>query len=306
MNLALLGYPLSHSLSPAMHNAALEHAGLHDWRYEAMPVEPARLAEAIVIIRSEGYAGANVTVPHKEAVIPLLDGLTPVAEAIGAVNTIVKKARAKHPSTTAEKNTPLSAQDASPLLIGHNTDAAGLLADLYTHNVHISNRPVLILGAGGAARAAAAACAGVGAELRLAARRREQAQSLVSSLQLPVTLYDLTIRDLERASQDCALIINSTPLGMSPDVNTSPWFEGAPFPPGAFVYDLVYNPADTRLARQARAAGLRAATGLGMLIEQGALAFELWTGQTAPRRLMREAAQKKLFAAEDTPGAEKA
>ena len=300
MHLALLGYPLSHSLSPAMHNAALEHVGLHDWRYEAMSVEPARLAEAIAIIRSEGYAGANVTVPHKEAVIPLLDGLTPVAEAIGAVNTIVKKARAKHPSTALR-----SAQDASPQLIGHNTDAAGLLADLYAHDVHISNRPVLILGAGGAARAAAAACAGVGAELRLAARRREQAQSLVSSLQLPVALYDLTIRDLERASHDCALIINSTPLGMSPAVNTSPWFEGTPFPPGAFVYDLVYNPADTRLTRLARAAGLRAATGLGMLIEQGALAFELWTGQTAPRKLMREAAQKKLSAAENTQGTEK-
>jgi shikimate dehydrogenase len=93
MKLTLLGYPLSHSLSPAMHNAALANVGLNDWRYDAMPVEPGQLAEAVATIRGEGYAGANVTVPHKEAIIPLLDGLTPVAEAIGAVNTIIKTRR---------------------------------------------------------------------------------------------------------------------------------------------------------------------------------------------------------------------
>ena len=290
MNLALLGYLLSHSLSPAMHNAALAQVGLHDWRYEAMPIEPARLAEAVAILRGDEYAGANVTVPHKEAVIPFLDGLTPVAEAIGAVNTIVKRARAIHESPLHE----------SPILIGHNTDAAGLLADLYAYNVHISNRPVLILGAGGAARAAVAAMAPLGCEIRLAARRREQAQSLITNNELPITIYDLTINDLRRASDGVALIINCTPVGMSPNVKASPWFESVPFPPGAFVYDLVYNPSDTLLTRQARAAGLRAATGLGMLIEQGALAFELWTGKTAPRKLMRQAAEKHL-STQETP-----
>ncbi len=295
MRLALLGHPLSHSLSPAMHNAALAHVGLRDWSYEAMPVEPARLAEAVALIRGDDYAGANVTVPHKEAVIPFLDGLTVVAEAIGAVNTIVK--RAKHPSTSTSASS-VSAQDASPLLIGHNTDAAGLLADLYALDVHISNRPVLILGAGGAARAAVAALAPLGCEIRLAARRREQAQSLITNNQLPTTIYDLTINDLRRASDGVALIINCTPVGMSPNVNASPWFESAPFPPGAFVYDLVYNPFDTLLTRQARAAKLRAATGLGMLVEQGALAFELWTGKTAPRKLMRDIAERKLFTTE--------
>lgn len=274
MKLALLGHPLSHSLSPAMHNAALAHVGLRDWRYEAMPVEPARLAEAVAILRGDEHAGANVTVPHKEAVIPFLDGLTPVAEAIGAVNTLVKK---------------------DGRLIGHNTDAAGLLADLYAHDAHISNRPVLILGAGGAARAAVAAMAPLGCEIRLATRRREQAQSLITNNQLPITIYDLTINDLRRASDGVALILNCTPVGMLPNVNASPWFESVPFPPGAFVYDLVYNPSNTLLTRQARAAGLRAATGLGMLVEQGALAFELWTGKTAPRQLMRQAAEKKLY-----------
>jgi shikimate dehydrogenase len=282
MKLALLGYPLAHSLSPAVHNAALAQVGLNDWQYDAMPVAPDLLHKAVEWIRGDGYAGANVTVPHKETIIPFLDGLTPVAEAIGAVNTIVKR-------VGAIRESPLH-------LIGHNTDAAGFLADLYAHDVHISNRPALILGAGGSARAAVAACAGVGAEIRVAARRREQAQSLISILQSPdqLRIFDLTVLDLERASRGVALILNCTPLGMSPNVNASPWFESVPFPRGAFVYDLVYNPADTLLTRQARAAGLRAATGLGMLVEQGALGFELWTGKTAPRKLMREEAEQKL------------
>jgi shikimate dehydrogenase len=281
MKLALLGHPLSHSLSPAVHNAALKAVGLpapvaqaqvDAWRYEAMEVEPGRLAEAVATIRGADYAGANVTVPHKQAIIPFLDGLTPVAQAIGAVNTLVKQ---------------------NGRLIGHNTDAAGLLADLYAHDVHLSRRPVLILGAGGAARAAVAACAGVGAKIRVAARRREQAGSLMS-VDPSVEVFDWTPLGFLEASGDCALILNATPVGMAPRVDASPWLAGTPFPPEAFVYDLVYNPAETRLVRQARAAGLRAATGLGMLIEQGALAFELWTGQTAPRDVMRQAAARQL------------
>lgn len=270
MRLALLGYPVSHSRSPAMQNAALQAVGLSHWQYDAWPVEPDRLAEAVLTLRGDEYAGANVTVPHKETIIPFLDGLTPTAEAIGAVNFL-----RKHDGR----------------LIGHNTDAAGLLADLYAHHVHISNRPVLILGAGGAARSAVAACAGVGAHLRLIARRREQATALVRQFSTPVELFEWTPLGFLQASDDCALILNTTPLGMTPNVAASPWLDGTPFPPNAFVYDLVYNPAETLLTRQARAAGLRAATGLGMLIEQGALGFELWTGKSAPRDVMRMAAE---------------
>ena len=293
MNLALLGFPLAHSLSPAMHNAALAAVGLRDWHYEAMPINPTRLAEAVAVLRGGDYVGANVTVPHKETIIPFLDGLTPVADAIGAVNTVVVRVGAIHESPLP----PLQ-------LSGQNTDAAGLLADLVAHDVHISDRPVLILGAGGAARACVAACAGAGATVRVAARRREQAttlQPLTSDLQL----FDFTGHDLARAAADCALIINCTPLGMSPHVNVSPWYDSVPFPRGAFVYDLVYNPPDTLLTRQARAAGLRAATGLGMLVEQGALAFELWTGKPAPRALMRAIAEKRLFTTENTERTEK-
>lgn len=280
MLLVIFGYPLSHTMSPTMHNAALAETGLaaQGWRYEARPVEPARLGEAVAELRGPEYAGGNVTVPHKETIVQYLDGLTPVAEAIGAVNCLVKR---------------------DGKLLGHNTDAAGLLADLYNHDVQLSGKPVLILGAGGSARAAAAALAPLGCELRLAARRREQLQALLADLRnvnplLKAQDYDMTILDLERASAGAALILNCTPVGMSPKVDASPWFSDVPFPAGAFVYDLIYNPAETLLVRQARAAGLRATTGLGMLIEQGALGFELWTGQTAPRALMRAAAEARL------------
>ncbi len=294
MRLILLGYPLSHSLSPAMHNAALAEMGLSDWCYEAMPVASGRLAEAVAAIRGDDYAGANVTVPHKKAIIPLLDGLTPVAEAIGAVNTIIKTRR----SDGSPSPRPLAEERGAgaEVLIGHNTDAAGLLADLYAHDVHISHRPVLILGAGGAARAAVAACAGAyaGARVRVVARRREQAQSLIPIYQ-SLEIFDWAPLGLMQASDDCALILNTTPLGMTPNTDASPWLDGTPFPPDAFVYDLVYNPAETLFIRHAQEAGLRAATGLGMLVEQGALAFELWTGKTAPRDIMRRTAEERLY-----------
>jgi shikimate dehydrogenase len=255
-----------------MHNAALAELGLAGWEYVAVPVPPDGLAEAVGSLRGEGYAGANVTVPHKQAVVPLLDGLTPVAHAIGAVNTIVK-------------------QDGR--LLGHNTDAAGLLADLYAHAVHVSRRPVLILGAGGSARAAVAALAGVGAQLRVIARKLEQIDALRSVAALDA--FEWSPLGLLAASDNVALIVNTTPLGLSPNTGASPWLAGTPFPPDAFVYDLVYNPPDTLLVRQARAAGLRAVNGLGMLVEQGALALELWTGQTAPRAIMRQAAEASLY-----------
>lgn len=274
MELKLIGYPLGHSVSPAMQAAALAEAGLSDWTYTALPVPPAELVAAVQALRQPGHAGANITVPHKQAIVPLLDGVTPVARAIGAVNTVIKQ--------------PDGA------LLGHNTDAAGFLADLYALDVHISNRPVLVLGAGGSARAVVAACAGVGARIRLLARRREQAEALGGLA--PVAIFDWNALDLLQACDNVALIVNCTPIGMAPHTAASPWLAGTPFPPGAFVYDLVYNPAETQLTRDAQTEGLRAATGLGMLVEQGALAFELWTGQAAPRVTMRRAAEAALAA----------
>jgi shikimate dehydrogenase len=272
MKIVLFGNPVAHSVSPAMHNAALAQAGLDGWEYTAEVVEGVRLPEAIERIRGGEYAGANVTVPHKQAVFSLVDGLTPVAQAIGAVNILIKR---------------------DGKLIGHNTDAAGFLADLYAHGVRLEQRPVLILGAGGTARAVVAACAGAGARVRVAARQQAQARALQDIA--PATIFDWSSLGLLEASDGAALIVNTTPLGMTPRAAASPWPDDLPWPPDAFVYDCVYNPAETRLVRQARAAGLRADTGLGMLVEQGLLGFELWTGRQASRAVMRQAAEEKLF-----------
>jgi shikimate dehydrogenase len=280
MQLALLGYPLSHSVSPAMHTAALAELGLSAWTYQPWPVAPEYLAAAVARLREPDYAGANVTVPHKATVMPYLDGLTPVAAAIGAVNTIVKH---------------------EGRLLGHNTDAAGLLADLYTFDVKLARRTVLILGAGGAARAAVAACLGVGARVRVLARQRAQAEALRSLGDLEI--YDWSPLGWLAACDGVSMVLNATSVGMSPKVDASPWLLGTPFPLEAFIYDLVYNPPVTRLVREAEAAGLRATTGLGMLVEQGALALERWTGQAAPRAVMRRAADAALAGLTTPPAA---
>lgn len=284
MRLGLLGFPLGHSLSPAMHSAALAALGLAGWRYEALPTPPEHLAAAVGALRSGDFAGVNVTVPYKEAVLPLLDVLTPVAQAIGAVNTVVVQREAGGPVR----------------LLGHNTDAAGLLADLRHLEVRVERKRVMILGAGGSARAAVAACSGVGAQVRVVARRREQAEALEAVGR--VEFFPWTRLGLMQASENCRLILNCTPLGMQPQTDASPWLETVSWPPRAFAYDLVYNPPETLFVQQARRAGLRAATGLGMLVEQGALALEQWTGRAAPRDVMRAAAERALLSS-PPPGA---
>lgn len=277
MRLGLLGYPVSHSVSPAMQTAALAAAGLTDWRYEALPTPPEQVEAAVKALRAGDFAGVNVTVPHKQAVLPYLDELTPVAQAIGAVNTVVVQ---RDPAGGPVR------------LVGHNTDAPGLLADLRAWGVPVERKRVMVLGAGGSARAAVAACAGAGAHVRVMARRHEQADEL--KVAGHITYYPWTRLGLIQASDNCRLILNCTPLGMSPNVDASPWLETAPWPAEAFVYDLVYNPPETVLVRQARRAGLKAVTGLGMLVEQGALAFELWTGRAPDRAVMRAAAEQAL------------
>jgi shikimate dehydrogenase len=156
----------------------------------------------------------------------------------------------------------------------------------------VTRKRVLILGAGGAARAAVAACCSVGAQARVVARRHEQADALESVGR--VEIFPWTRRGLMQAADGVTLIVNCTPLGMAPDVDASPWPVTLALP-RAVVYDMVYNPPETRLVRMARQAERRAVTGLGMLVEQGALAFELWTGKTAPRALMRQAAEQALL-----------
>jgi len=277
--IGLIGWPVSHSFSPAMHNAAAAAAGL-DWLYVPLPVHPDDIGAAVGGLPALGFRGVNITVPHKQAVIPYLDEIDPGAKGIGAVNTIL--INKSHPPVVR--------------LIGYNTDWSGFLADLEVLDVPVAGRDCLVLGAGGSARAVAYALASAGGRVQVLARRVAQARQLVADLgkELPANRHVLTGRPLSELAAAvrrmvAPLIVNTTPLGMTPAVDASPWPDGLPFPPGAFVYDLVYNPRRTRLMQQAEAAGCRAANGLGMLVHQGALAFQLWTGVMPDTAVMRQA-----------------
>ena len=276
LSLGLTGWPLGHSLSPRLHQAALTALDLAG-EYRLYPVPPlpegrGDLAKLVEQVRRGRLHGLNVTIPHKQSVLPLLDELTPAASAIGAVNTVYRRAGR---------------------LVGHNTDGPGFLADLERlgfAGLTSGPRPkALVLGAGGAARAVCWALAQAGWQVFITARRFEQASAVAAGLS--ANSWAASALTFEPASLllPFSLIINTTPVGMYPDVQASPWPDGILFPAGAAVYDLVYNPPETALIRAARAAGLPAATGLGMLVEQAALAFEAWTGRTVPRLLLWKA-----------------
>jgi shikimate dehydrogenase len=271
IHLGLTGYPLGHSLSPKIHAAALRSAGL-DGEYLLYPVspdDPAALAALINRLRSGELNGLNVTIPHKQMVIPLLDDLTPSARSIGAVNTIFVK---------------------DGKLTGHNTDAPGFLGDLarLLGKSKIENRQsAIVLGAGGAARAVVSALLSDGWQVTLAVRPADLGQAKKLSLSHSSLITYHSIPELSNIElSNTALIVNATPLGMSPETGTCPWPEGLDFPINAAVYDCVYNPRETLLVKRARAAGLVATTGLGMLVEQAALAFQIWTGYNPPRDVL--------------------
>lgn len=266
IRLGLIGYPLGHSLSPKIHAAALNACKLQGC-YSLFPIHPEDkqgLKDLLARVRSGEIYGLNVTIPHKQNVIELMDELTPTAQVIGAVNTIFMRGNK---------------------LIGDNTDAPGFLSDLKRVSNSIFSIPhsVLVLGAGGSARAVVYALLNAGWKVTLAARRMTQAQQLADSF----NNYNLQItEDAAFHIPHSSLIVNTTPLGMAPDIETSPLPENTTFAENTFIYDLVYNPRETKLVRDARAQGLNASTGLGMLVEQAALAFETWTGHKPPHDVL--------------------
>jgi shikimate dehydrogenase len=285
----LIGWPIGHSLSPAIHNAAAADLGL-DLTYLPMSVRAEELQAALQGLATLGFLGANVTIPHKERVIPFLDRLDPAAGAIGAVNTIVIEQNTLGNLDETDKST----EPTRAGLTGYNTDWSGFLEDLDELDVEISNHHCLILGAGGSARAVVHALASAGGRAHVFARRREQAQALTRQLSPHVADNLLAHYDWQELADICRrvnpkLIVNTTPLGMSPNLSASPWSGEINIPDSAFVYDLVYNPAETRFMRQAKAAGCRVSNGAGMLVRQGAQAFELWTGQNPNLKVMAEA-----------------
>jgi len=267
----LIGWPVTHSISPAMHNAAFQVLGL-DWSYELAPIPPDIVRQSLRILRDEGgFIGINVTVPHKQAVMPyvLPDER---ARAIGAVNTI-----------DFRTNT------------GTNTDVVGLIDDLKAHGIELSDTNVIVLGAGGAARAAVYGLAREGAYITVVNRTPQKAQVMLADLEISAGIRNTSVKTLDEAAEmDVSLIVNCTSVGMWPKVDESPWIEGVPIPKGVTVYDMVYRPERTRFMREAETHGGQAIGGLGMLVRQGVAAFTLWTGQSAPIEVMFDAARAAL------------
>jgi len=275
IRLGLIGYPISHSLSPKIQNAALKACGL-EGDYSLFPIrldDKQGLKDLLSRVRFGEITGLNVTIPHKQNAIAFMDELTPTAQAIGAVNVIYMR---------------------DNKLVGDNTDASGFLLDL---NRFLGNRQsetddrnsALILGAGGSARAVVYALLNHDWDVTIIARRIDQARQLSKSytsgdLQIESSISSIDLSNVK-------LIVNTTPVGMVPVTDQSPLPETLSLPHHVLIYDLVYNPRETKLVRNARSHGLSATTGLGMLIEQAALAFELWTQHTPQREALWDAVE---------------
>jgi len=273
----LIGDPVEHSMSPAMHNAAFAKLGLDFW-YVPFRVKPEDLPQAVAGMRALNIRGLNVTIPHKVAIIPYLDELDPLAEKIGAVNTVVND---------------------NGVLQGFNTDAIGFLEALIQKGMEPKGKKVVVLGAGGAGRAVSFVLAERGAHLVILNRwleldwAEELASQLTQTFQKEVKAQELTEVNLARSLKEAYILVNATSIGMSPNIDetlVSPDL----LRPSLVVFDIVYNPVKTKLLNQAEQVGAQIISGLEMLVWQGALAFELWTGAKAPVELMRKEVLKVL------------
>jgi shikimate dehydrogenase len=287
LRLGVVGYPIEHSISPAIHQAALDALGI-DARYERWSVAPADLADWVAKLRTPDILGANVTIPHKEALLPLLDEVEASARKIGAVNTVLKR---------------------DGRLIGANTDVTGFGRALADAGYRTGTGEAVMLGAGGAARAVGHALLAAGVQ-RLAIFNRDAARAL----SLARTLADEWTGGAERGSYDpqpppridafaldapeldarlaaCELLVNTTSVGMRPSERL---LRPEQVPARALVVDIIYRPAETTLLADAAARGARTQNGLPMLVYQAADAFERWTGQKPPLDIMFAAARRAL------------
>jgi shikimate dehydrogenase len=272
----LFGHPVAHSLSPTLHNAAFQALGI-DAHYETRDVGPGDLIEAVQALRVPACYGANVTAPHKQEVLTLLDAVSEEVRVLGAVNTIVHT---------------------DGRLAGDNTDARGLARWMAGLGIQARDRPALILGAGGAARATVWALAQLGvSRIHLLNRTAELASQLVDDLVPHLSGRALSWGPLEEASRPTdepwAIVVNATSMGhhgQAPDVHPSC------YSPQSVAIELAYNPPETGFMRAAQAAGARAENGLGMLLHQAALAFERWTGQAPPLDVMADAVTLRMRA----------
>ena len=273
----LIGDPVGHSVSPAMHNAAFKDKGL-DYIYLPFRVAREQLGEAISGIRGLNIRGVNVTIPHKVSVMSLLDELDPLAERIGAVNTIVNN---------------------DGVLKGYNTDGQGFLKAILERGIEPEAKNVVILGAGGASRAISFVLAERGANLVILNRQLEMdwalelAGSVSRAFGREVKALELNEPNLTKVLKKGDILVNATSVGMSPNTGETPVPAGL-LKDGLTIFDVVYNPLKTKLLKEAEDAGAGAISGIEMLVWQGVLAFEMWTGIKAPVELMRKEAIRAL------------
>jgi shikimate dehydrogenase len=280
--LGVIGSPIAHSLSPLIHNAAIDHLGL-DYRYLAFPIAPDHLAAGLAGFAAIGLVGCSVTIPHKQAIMPLLVEITPLAKAVGAVNTVWQTPSGWH---------------------GTNTDVAGFVSPLRLIQRNWSQTTVVILGNGGAARAVVAGCHQLGCgQIQVIGRdaiKLAEFKASWSKIQLPIAGNDtpMPVRiethlwaDLASLiSKDNLLLVNSTPIGMYPQVEASPISAELLGRVGvnSIAYDLIYTPRPTKFLQLAQGCGMMAIDGTEMLVQQGAVAFELWLKKPAPIEVMRQ------------------
>lgn len=274
----IIGCPVAHSISPQMHNAAFKHLGLN-WEYVPFEVKPEDLKKALDGLRAEGVLGFNVTIPHKEGVIPLLDEVTKLPRIIGAVNTV---------------------KNENNKLVGYNTDGAGFLESLKLDaGVDPKGKKAVLLGAGGAAKAVAVMLAEAEVDSIIVtdidAKKANDLVNYVGSLfDVEMKAFTAGSREVSKAISNTDILINATPVGMHPKENESPIEESSELKAKSSVFDLIYNPPETKLMKIAEKQGVKAFNGLGMLVRQGALAFTIWTGHSAPIEVMWKAAKEAL------------
>ena len=275
--LGVIGHPVEHSLSPIMHNAAIAHLGL-DYVYLPFPVHPDNLQAAISGFAAIDLVGFNITIPHKQAIKPLIAEISPTAKAIGAINTVWRTS--------------------SGTWAGTNTDVEGFIAPLH-YTQDWSQKTAVVLGNGGAARAVVAGCAQLGfGETYVVGRNATKLAEFIASWDSPLAtkLLVRTWDKLPLLIPQAQVIINTTPIGMYPNVTQSPLSdeEMALLRADAIAYDLIYTPRPTKFLQQAKARGATAIDGLEMLVQQGAAALAIWLQQPVPVDIMRQSLQNHL------------
>ncbi|NER45149.1 MAG: shikimate dehydrogenase [Symploca sp. SIO1A3] len=276
--LGVIGDPVEHSLSPVMHNRAIASLGV-DYVYLPLPIKPEDLAVAIAGFKAIGLVGFNITIPHKQAIMPLLSEVSDIAQGVGAVNTVYRTDSGWW---------------------GTNTDVAGFISPLQALNIDWSQTKVVVLGYGGAARAVVVGCTQLGCtNIHVIGRNPQklsQFQQSWDSTTLSVSINIHLWQQLPELISQADLLVNTTPVGMYPDIDRSPVEEATiqRLSAKAIAYDLIYTPSTTKFLQQAQQQGAVTLNGLEMLVQQGAAALKIWLGQTPPVDIMRQSLQEQL------------